>query len=106
MPAMRISTVDEITNRCFPRALNAPYFPFGCSDDCVHVAPSDFFNNVPSISEGDIVGDYLHIPGGMYNDVVTSSTSTYQTDYYCGIGLANDRNMVIVKPSGPASVRS
>ena len=104
MPAMRISTVDDIIRkRCFPLATNKD---FGCSDDCVFDAQADFFNNVPSISEGDIVGDYLHIPGGMYNDVVTSSTNTYQTDYYCGIGLANDRNMVIVKPSGPASVRS
>ena len=101
---MRISTVDDMPDRCSPTATTNK--DFGCSDDCVNDAPSDFFNNVPSISAGDIVGDYLHIPGGMYNTVISSIKSTYQTDYYCGIGLANDRNMVIVKPSGPASVRS
>ena len=58
---------------------------------------------------GDISGDYLLIPGGMYPEQPRLGSPTgkmYKNDYYCGTDLGNANNVVSVDSPGPVNVRS
>ena len=57
---------------------------------------------------GDISGDYLLIPGGMYieTSATTGLPNTYMNDQFCGTGLGNTDSVVSVNLPGPVTVRS
>ena len=74
----------------------------GCFEECF----------TPDTNTGSVTGDYLLIPGGLY-EIPTASGSAqgklyelYKNDYYCGEGLASKDGMVRVDMPGPVTVRS
>ena len=90
---MKISKASTTGKSCHPADGK-----FGCFEDCTM-----------DTTTGSITGDYLLIPGGLY-EIPTASGSAqgklYKNDYYCGEGLANKDGMVRVDMPGPVTVRS
>ena len=92
---MKISKASTTGKSCHPADGK-----FGCFEDCA----------MPATMTGSISGDYLLIPGGMYNEPpagnADSPVTMHKNDYYCGEGLANKNGMVRVDMPGPVTVRS
>ena len=92
---MKISKTSK-TSTCHSTQSTQADDKFGCFEDCTG-------------KTGSITGDYLLIPGGLY-EIPTASGSAqgklYKNDYYCGEGLANKDGMVRVDMPGPVTVRS